>query len=118
MQEGLSVERRKFSKQFKEQVVRECLETGSVPIVARKHDIRPNVVGRWVREHENGGLQSSKLHAPATNVTAEEYKQLLNEKKELQDKNEQLKKTLGEQTLEVAILRDLLKKASPHLRTK
>ncbi|WP_369125208.1 transposase [Alicyclobacillus fastidiosus] len=46
MHEVLSVERRKSSKQFKEQVVRECLETGSVSIVARKHDIRPNVVKR------------------------------------------------------------------------
>jgi transposase len=42
----------------------------------------------------------------------------LAEKKELESANEQLKKTLGEQTLEVSILRDLLKKANPHLRTK
>ncbi|WP_438938594.1 transposase [Alicyclobacillus suci] len=43
--------RRKFSQQFKEQVVKECLETGNVSIVARKHNILSNVVNRWVRQY-------------------------------------------------------------------
>lgn len=111
--------RRKFSKQFKEQVVRECLETGNVSIVARKHDVNPNVASRWVRQQREGsGVRPSKPHAPATVFTVDEYKQLVTEKNELHNENNQLKKTLGEQTLEVAILRDLLKKANPHLRTK
>jgi transposase len=112
------MERRKFSKQFKEQVVQECLETGNVSIVARKHDIGANVAARWVREQSQGGVRPSKPHAPASVFTAEEYKELMAEKNELNEENNQLKKTLGEQTLEVAILRDLLKKANPHLRTK
>ena len=41
--------RRKFSAQFKQQVVQECLEIGTNAIVSRKYDIRPNVVDRWVR---------------------------------------------------------------------
>lgn len=111
--------RRKFSAQFKQQVVQECLETGTHAIVARKYDIRPNVVDRWVREYkQNGHVPASKPKAPATHVTTEEYQQLLAEKRELEAKNEQLARTLGEQTLEVAILRDLLKKTNPHLRTK
>ncbi len=36
------MERRNFSKQFKEQVVRACLETGNVSIVARKHGVDAN----------------------------------------------------------------------------
>ncbi len=110
--------RRKFSQQFKEQVVKECLETGNVSIVARKHDILSNVVNRWVRQYQNGGLSNGKTCAGATVVTSDEYQQLVAEKKELEKANEQLKKTLGEQTLEVSILRDLLKKSNPHLRTK
>lgn len=112
------MERRKFSKQFKEQVVRECLETGNVSIVARKYDVGANVASRWIRQQREGGIRPSKPHAPASVFTADEYKQLLSEKNELHDENNQLKRTLGEQTLEVAILRDLLKKANPHLRTK
>ena len=117
--EGLSMERRKFSQQFKEQVVRECLETGNISIVARKHEVNTNVASRWVRQHREGaGVRASKPHAPATVFTADEFKQLVAEKNELHNENNQLKRTLGEQTLEVAILRDLLKKANPHLRTK
>lgn len=110
--------RRKFSQKFKEQVVKECLETGNVSIVARKHEIRSNVVNRWVTLYKNGGLSTGKPGAGETNVTGDEYQHLVAEKKELEKANEQLKRTLGEQTLEVSILRDLLKKANPHLRTK
>lgn len=39
--------RRKFSSQFKQQVVKECLETGVIAVVARKHDLGANVVNRW-----------------------------------------------------------------------
>jgi transposase len=112
------VVRRKFSQKFKEQVVKECMETGNVSIVARKHEIGANVVNRWMRQYKSGELSSTKPYAAATNVTIDEYKQLLAENKELELTNEQLKKTLGEQTLEVSILRDLLKKSNPHLRTK
>lgn len=112
------MERRKFSQGFKEQVVKECIETGNASIVARKHEIRPNVVNRWVSQYRSGTLSFTKPHGSPTNVTNDEYRQLLAEKKELECANEQLKKTLGEQTLEVSILRDLLKKANPHLRTK
>jgi transposase len=119
MQEVCPMVRRKFSAQFKQQVVKECLETGVIAAVARKHDLGANVVNRWVREYKNNGtVAASKSKAAATHVTADEYKQLLVEKAELETKAEQLAKTLGEQTLEVAILRDLLKKKNPHLLTK
>ncbi|WP_206923021.1 transposase [Alicyclobacillus suci] len=110
--------RRKFSQKFKEQVVKECLETGNVSIVARKHEIRANVVNRWVSLYKNGGFSIGKTGTGSTNITTDEYQQLVTENKELEKTNEQLKRTLGEQALEVSILRDLLKKANPHLRTK
>jgi transposase len=111
--------RRKFSSQFKQQVVKECLETGVIAVVARKHDLSANVVNRCVKEYKNNGsVAASKAKAAATHVTTDEYKELLAEKAELETKAEQLARTLGEQTLEVAILRDLLKKSSPHLLTK
>ncbi|MFD1676793.1 transposase [Alicyclobacillus fodiniaquatilis] len=103
------MERRKFSQQFKEQVVKECIGTGNAAIVARKHEIRPNVVNRWVSQYRNETLCASKPHTISTNATNEAYRQLLAEKRELEAANEQIKKTPGEQTLEVSILRDLLK---------
>ena len=77
------------------------------------------MVNRWVKEYKNNGsVAASKSKAAATHVTTDEYKELLAEKAELETKAEQLARTLGEQTLEVAILRDLLKKSNPHLLTK
>lgn len=113
------MERRKFSAQFKQQVISECLETGHVSIVARKHDLQPHLVGKWVRQYKrSGGVPPSKSKGLATHVTPEEYQQVVAEQAVLASENEKLKKVLGEQTLEVAILRDLLKKANPHLRIK
>ncbi|UNO48276.1 hypothetical protein ACOALA_05895 [Alicyclobacillus acidoterrestris] len=86
--------------------------------VARKHEIRANVVNRWVSLYKNGGFSIGKTGTGSTNITTDEYQQLVAENKELEKTNEQLKRTLGEQALEVSILRDLLKKANPHLRTK
>lgn len=111
--------RRKFSSQFKQQIVKECLETGVITVVARKHELGVNVVSGWVKEYKsNGTVAASKSKAAPTHVTTDEYKQLLSEKTELETKAERLARTLGEQTLEVAILRDLLKKQNPHLLTK
>jgi transposase len=113
------MERRKFSAEFKQQVVRECLETGNISVVARRHDLRPNLVSKWVRQYrQSGGTAPTKSKGTPTHVTPEEYRQVVAEKAELASENEQLKKVLGEQTLEIAILRDLLKKANPHWRTK
>lgn len=84
------MERRKFFHQFKEQVVKECIETGNTSIVARKHEIRPNVVNRWISQYRNGTLSSTKPNAESSVMTNEEYRHLLTEKKELEAANEQL----------------------------
>lgn len=113
------MERRNFSAQFKQQIVQECSETGNVALVARKHDLNANTVHHWIKQfNEAGGKNTPKTRGKVTHVAPEELKQLLEERKELATENEQMKKTMGEQALEISILRDLLKKANPHLRTK
>ncbi|QSO45469.1 transposase [Alicyclobacillus mengziensis] len=114
------MERRNFSAQFKQQIVRECSETGNVTLVARKHALNANMVRRWIRQFNEvvGGKTPPKTRGQVTNVAPEELKQLQEERKQLTAENEQMKKTLGEQALEISILRDLLKKANPHLRIK
>ena len=112
------MERRNFSAQFKQQIVRECSETGNVSLVARKHDLNANMVHRWIRQVNGMAKTSPKTRGKVTHVTAEELQALQAEQQQLISENEQMKKTMGEQALEISILRDLLKKANPHLRTK
>jgi transposase-like protein len=45
----MKMQRRKFSQDFKEKLTKEALETGNASVVARKYDINPTVVNRWVR---------------------------------------------------------------------
>lgn len=112
------MERRKFSAQFKQQIIQECIDTGSPSIVAWKHELNANMVSRWVREYKKTGVAPGKSKGVPTHVTSDDYKQVVSERSELASENEQLKKALADQALENHILRDLLKKANPHLRTK
>ncbi|WCK54415.1 transposase [Aneurinibacillus sp. Ricciae_BoGa-3] len=106
--------RRKFSAEFKMQVIQECLETGNISIVARKHDVGSNVIGRWVREYKEQGAVPPTKGRP-TRVTDMEHQQLVQEHEQIEQENDQLKKLLGEKDLEIAVLRDLVKKKNPHL---
>jgi len=45
--------RRRYSREFKAQIVAACKQTGtSVAAIARRHDINDNIVHRWLREAE------------------------------------------------------------------
>ncbi|GAB6157834.1 transposase [Desulfotomaculum varum] len=98
--------RKKYTIDFKQQVIQEALETGNNAVVARRYDLNPNMVGRWVREHKK-----DKLTKTSDAELVQDYNQIAKE-------NEQLKKLLGEKDLEIAILKDLIKKKNPHLLTK
>ena len=47
------MQRKRYSQEFKDQIVKESLEVGNAAIVARKNDLSANMVSRWVREHKN-----------------------------------------------------------------
>ncbi|HHY65599.1 MAG TPA: transposase [Alicyclobacillus sp.] len=105
------MERRKFTPEFKRQVVEQAMAAGNNSVVARKYDIRPNVVSKWVRQYKAGqSMQGSSAKRNATHVTKQEHAQLVAENRELGKQNAHLKQLLGEKDLEIAILRDLLKK--------
>ncbi|MEW6275571.1 MAG: transposase [Bacillota bacterium] len=99
--------RKQYSPEMKMQIVKETLETGNASIVARRYDIAPSLVARWVRCYKRYGTFYPQKGAPRTNGagTPHDYKRMAQE-------NEQLKKLLGEKDLEIAILRDLLKKTN------
>ncbi|NYT60675.1 transposase [Alcaligenaceae bacterium] len=57
--------RRQFSPEFKAEVVASCQQRGvSVAAVARAHDLHPNLLRKWVQEHERFGD-----HEPAPTPT-------------------------------------------------
>jgi len=93
---------KRYPEEFKRQIIKEVEETGNATLVARRHDLVPGTVTRWVRESkkENGLILSYNY---SNNINA----------KSLEEENEQLKKLLGEKDLEIAILKDLLKKTNP-----
>lgn len=104
------MERRKYTTEFKHQVVEQVLATGNISVVARKHNIGPNVISRWVKKQQSGEpMLGSNSKTKATHVTQQELSQLATEHRELDKENNQLKKLLGEKDLEIAILRDLYK---------
>jgi len=105
--------RRRHSVETKLRVVKEALETGNGAIVARRYDLSASMVNRWIREYRKYGEAAFKGsgNGKAVSVTDKDYRKLGEE-------NERLKKILGEKDLEVAILRDLLKKQNPHWPTK
>ena len=113
------MERRKFTSEFKRQVVEQAIAASNNTIIARKYDIRPNLVSKWVRQYKAGqSIQGSRPKGNATHITQQEHAQLVVENHELDKQNVHLKQLLGEKDLEIAILRDLLKKTNPHLRIK
>ncbi|MGO4549360.1 transposase [Paenibacillus sp. 2TAB23] len=99
--------RNKHSKEFKLQVVNEAIETGNKALVACPYEIAANMLHRWVREFENGKYGVTTIDA----INEIEAKQMAQE-------NDQLKHLLGEQALEIAILRDLIKKEKPSFADK
>ena len=41
---------KRYSEEFKRQIIKEVEEVGNASLVARKHDVVPGTVTRWVRE--------------------------------------------------------------------
>ena len=108
--------KKSYTPEFRNQVIKEALDTGNCALVARRHDMNQNIVNRWMREHKNGkkplpGKEELKRIANSESS-------LSNEVRTLATDNEKLKKLLGESELENAILRDLVKKLHPHLEIK
>ncbi|QXJ38645.1 Transposase [Parageobacillus caldoxylosilyticus] len=79
------MKRRKHSKEFKLQVVKETLEVGNKTLVARKYELSPNLAQRWVKAYEEGQLGKETITYPSSA-----------EVKRMEEEYGQLKKLLGE----------------------
>jgi len=103
-----------YTKEFKAMVLQEVIETNDVAQVAKRHDISTKSIYTWRKESSHKAWDVTSDSAKKTAIytpTAQEFKDMENE-------NGQLKRILGEKDLEIAILRDLVKKTQPGYRTK
>jgi len=91
--------RRQFSREFKTQIVREIEAGKSVAQVAREHQLRPNLIGRWQKQHGEYGEQAFVGAGHAYTESA---------------KIAELERKIGQLTMEA----DLLKKALSRLETR
>lgn len=103
-----------YTKEFKEMVLQEVNETNDVAQVARRHDLSSKTIYNWKKQIQYKAWDVTIANAKKTTTytpTAQEFK-------ELEGENGKLKTLLGEKDLEIAILRDVLKKAQPGYRIK
>lgn len=107
---------KQYSREFKEKLVQESLETGNVYLVARNYNVAPATLHQWVSKQKKYGSVSLKDVDMATKVSVKPERFM--ENSTVTKENETLKKLLGEKELEIEILKDLLKKTNPQLYAK
>ncbi|KPU42970.1 transposase [Oxobacter pfennigii] len=95
-----------YSHEFKEQILKEVEETGNVTLVARNHGIPSTTIYTWVKSRKKPSDGIPSRGPKSSNFNSNNYS------KEIEKENDQLKKLLGEKDLEIAILKDLLKKTN------
>ncbi len=79
---------RHYDQELKDRVIQEVMDTGKLTAVASKHKVPVNTAHSWVRKHKN----RDKLSAAG--------------------KARKLEKDLDDAKLEIAILKELLKKTN------
>ena len=92
--------RKQYSKEFKLDAISLVLEQGySRAEAARSLDINPNMLGRWLREHEapegQAFLGNGKLTAEQTEI------------RRLREENRRLKKLVADLSLDKQILKEV-----------
>jgi transposase-like protein len=99
---GDTMKQKRYSDEFKEQIIRECQETGNVAIVARRYEISANTIYTWIRKYRQRGSVKALPRKQAVRV--KEMEQRL---KKVSLQNDQLKRLLAEKELELSILREI-----------
>lgn len=106
---------RSYTKELKEEILREVKEVGNVSLVSRRHGISKSTIFTWIKDSKNKDEIKVK---PGRKPLVEGDNELENELTEVTKENDQLKKLLGEKDLEIEILKDLIKKSNPQLKIK
>ncbi|MCY6354507.1 transposase [Clostridium sp. ZS2-4] len=104
-----------YTKELKESILNEVKEVGNVSLVARKHGISQSTIRTWIKQSKQKDEIKVK---PGRKALIEGQNNFQKEIAEITQENDTLKKILGEKDLEIAILKDLIKKANPQLKIK
>ena len=89
----MSLKRRIFTKDFKQQVLREVQAGKSIAQAAREHDLHPNLIGKWQRLHEQYAQNAFQGNGHAYTQEA---------------KIAELERLIGQQTIEISFLKKVL----------
>lgn len=75
------MQRRRFTIEFKQQVIQEAKEAGNASQVARRHNINPKMLYRWMdqAEHTDSASKAIAAYTPST----QEFRSLEGENKQL-----------------------------------
>lgn len=95
---------RQFTSEQKTKIAREAIEAGNASLVGRRYQIHGTVVARWAKTLQQHGDACFRQ----TRVASEPKPDA--EARALAIENERLKRLLGEKDLEIAIIKDALKK--------
>ncbi|WP_373897774.1 transposase [Haloimpatiens sp. FM7315] len=106
---------RSYTKELKESIIKEVMEVGNISLVSRKHGISKEAITTWIR---NSKEKNNIKVKPGRKTLIEGQNNFEKEISEITQENDTLKKILGEKDLEIAILKDLIKKANPQLKIK
>jgi transposase-like protein len=99
----MTQKRKKYTQEFKDSIIKAAIETGNMALVARQNSLSKELVYKWVRQSKESSRDSkANIKKLVDNSSV----------KILEAENETLKKLLGEKDLEIAILKDLLKKTN------
>jgi len=102
------MEKQQYTEEFKLQVLKECIETGNVAIVARRHEISSNTIHTWRKtQRERGSIK------PLPKAKDNRYKEIEKQLKEVSTENDRLKRLVANKELELAILKDLMHIKNP-----
>ena len=85
---------RKYSDEFKEQIIRECQETGNIAIVARRYEMSPNTIHTWIRKYRQRGSVKPLPRKEAARTKAIEQRL-----QEISLQNDQLKRLLADKRI-------------------
>ena len=107
---------KRFTQDIKNEILKEVNEVGNVSLVARNHEIPRSTMFTWISKAKK--LNKEVKTRPGRKSLIKGTKHLEQEITEVTKENDTLNKLLGEKDLEIAILKDLIKKQNPQLKIK
>ena len=100
--------RKRYSDDFKQQVIDECRQMGNVALVARRHQLSKSTVYGWMRTVR----QQGSVKALPKNEN-KRYQEVVRRLEDISTENDQLKRIVAEKELELAVLRELRELQNP-----